>query len=128
MASPIIPGLNDSEIPKLLEAAKDHGATSAGYVLLRLPLTVEPVFLDWLEKNVPEQSEKIRERVRQTRQGKLNQSQFKTRMRGTGNLADHLAQTFKVFAKKHGLATRTVPLDTSHFRVPPGPNTQLSLF
>ncbi|MEO8269521.1 MAG: PA0069 family radical SAM protein [Aureliella sp.] len=74
MTAPIIPGLNDSEIPSLLQAAHEHGAIFAGYTLLRLPLTVKPVFLDWLAKNVPSQQAKIEHLIQQTRAGGHNQS------------------------------------------------------
>lgn len=130
MTAPVILGLNDNEIPSLLEAAKDHGATYAGYVLLRLPQTVKPVFLDWLARNVPTQQEKIESLIQQTRDGEMNQSQFGQRMRGTGVMADHLAATFKLFAKRYGLERTTPTLDCTQFRVPPTPSspTQLRLF
>ena len=118
MTAPVILGLNDSEIPSLLEAAKDHGATYAGYVLLRLPQTVKPVFLDWLARNVPNQEEKIESLIQQTREGQMNQSRFGQRMRGTGVMADHLAATFKLFTKRYGLDRTAPPLDCSQFRVP----------
>lgn len=128
MTAPIIPGLNDSELPALLQAAHEHGATYAGYVLLRLPLTVKPIFLDWLSKNVPSQQVKIEELIQQTRDGKLNQTQFGQRMRGTGAMAEHLRSTFKVFAHKHQLQRKTTPLDCSRFAVPASSHQQLWLF
>lgn len=133
MAAPMIPGLNDSELPELLEAARDHGARNAGYILLRLPLTCQSVFRDWLARHVPDQQEKIESRIAATRGGAMNQSQFGRRMRGTGVLADHLANTFKLFAHKHGLSLKTQPLDTTQFSIPAKsrtfrPETQLRLF
>lgn len=128
MTAPVIPGLNDEEIPALLEAAKQHGASNAGYVLLRLPLTVEPVFLEWLQRCAPSRKEKVQSRIEQTRDGQMNQSQFGTRMRGTGVFAKHLSDTFKMFAKKFGLSTETKPLDCSRFAVPQAPDPQLRLF
>lgn len=128
MTAPVIPGLNDDEIPALLEAARDHGATNAGYVLLRLPLTVEPVFMDWLDRQVPTMSQRVRARIEQSRGGKRNQSEFGTRMRGTGVYADHLSGTFKLFAKKYQLSLETRPLDCSRFQVPPKEDPQLRLF
>ncbi len=118
MTAPVIPGLNDSELPALLDAAREHGATYAGYVLLRLPLTVKPVFLDWLARNVPGQRTKIEGLIQQTRDGGHNQSQFGQRMRGTGAMAEHLSNTFKVFARKNHLQLKTPPLDCSQFQVP----------
>ncbi|MEO7403644.1 MAG: PA0069 family radical SAM protein, partial [Burkholderiales bacterium] len=85
MTAPIIPGLNDSEIPALLTAAREAGATSAGYVLLKLSSTVRPVFLDWLERNLPDKSERVQSHIRSTHGGKLNDSQFGRRQVGTGN-------------------------------------------
>lgn len=128
MTAPVIPGLNDSEIPALLEAAAAHGATYAGYVLLRLPLTVKPVFLQWLAKHLPSRQAKIEQLIEQTRGGELNQSQFGQRMRGTGALADHLSNTFKVFALKAGLQRKPPPLDCSQFAVPAAADQQLWLF
>ncbi len=128
MTAPIIPGLNDSEIPALLEAAREHGATYAGYVLLRLPTTVAPVFLEWLQRCAPDHYEKVNSLIQNTRDGALNQSRFGQRMRGSGNFADHLANTFKIFARKFDLARRTPPLDCSQFAPPAKPGGQLSLF
>ncbi len=128
MTAPVIPGLNDSEVPALLQAAKQHGAIFAGHVLLRLPLTVKPVFLDWLARHVPSQQAKIESLIAQTRDGKLNQAEFGQRMRGTGVIADHLRDTFRVFAAKHGLALKPPPLDCSRFAVPATNSQQMWLF
>ncbi len=128
MTAPIIPGLNDSEIPALLQAAREHGATYAGYVLLRLPLTVKPVFLQWLAQHLPSRQAKIEQLIEQTRGGSHNQSQFGQRMRGTGAIAEHLSNTFKVFALKNGLQRKPPPLDCSQFAVPATADQQLWLF
>ena len=128
MVAPIIPSLNDSEIPAILRAARDAGATSAAYVLLRLPLTVKPIFLDWLTQTIPAQKERIEARLRQTRGGELYQSDFETRMTGTGEFADQIRQTFELFAKKYGLTHGHRPLDTSLFRRPLPRSGQLRLF
>lgn len=131
MTAPVIPGLNDSELPTLLEAARQHGATYAGYVLLRLPMSVKVVFLDWLARHLPSHSVKIEGLIQQTRAGKHNQSQFSQRMRGTGAMAKHLSNTFKVFAHKHQLQLKTPPLDCSQFQVPQStaePNNQKQLW
>jgi len=128
MTAPVIPGLNDLEIPALLTAAKEAGAATAGYVLLRLPLTVRPVFEEWLQRSYPLQAERIITRIRLTRGGGLNQSEFGQRMRGDGEYAQQIAQTFKVFKKKLGLDGRLPEFDRSLFR-PPLPNSgQLQLF
>jgi DNA repair photolyase len=128
MIAPVIPGLNDSEIPRLLEAARDHGATAAAYVLLRLPITVKPVFLDWLERTQPTKKDRILRLIQSTRAGKLNSSTFGERMRGTGNVAEQIEKTFRVFRRKFGLDGPRVTLSTEHFS-PPLPRTgQLRLF
>jgi DNA repair photolyase len=128
MTAPIIPGLNDHELPAMLQAAKEHGASFAGYVLLRLPSTVKPVFLDWLDGHVPAQKAKIESLIQQSRDGQLNQSQFGQRMRGTGVMAEHLSETFKLFAGKYALGRKPPPLDRSRFTVPIEANGQLRLF
>lgn len=128
MVAPIIPGLNDSEIPAILAAAKNAGATGAGYVLLRLPLTVRPVFLEWLQRTQPLKAAKVESLIRSTRDGKLNDSQFRSRMRGSGSIAEQIGKTFKVFIRRHGLDAPSTPLDVSHFRRPRPLTGQLSLF
>ena len=127
MLAPIIPGLTDSEIPQLLAAAKRSGATSASYILLRLPKTVRPVFLDWLDQELPDMKNRIESRIRSTRNGQLNESEFGTRMRGTGTMADQIQQTFRIFAKKFGLNRHPEPLDATRFS-PPQVGNQLKLF
>ena len=128
MVSPVIPGLNDSEIPAILQAAADAGACSASYILLRLPLTVRPVFLDWLERTQPLKKDRIESRIRSTRAGNLSDSKFGTRMQGTGEIADQINQTFRLFAKRYGLDQRLPPLDTSQFQSPIPSSGQRRLF
>ncbi len=128
MVAPIIPGLNDSEVPSILRAAADAGAKSAAYIMLRLPLTVRPVFLEWLERTQPQRADRVISRIRGVRGGQLSDSRFGSRMRGEGELAEQIRQTFKVFAKKYGLDRKTSPLDTSQFRPPRSPDGQLRLF
>jgi DNA repair photolyase len=128
LIAPVIPGLNDSEIPALLAAAKAAGARAAGYVLLRLPLTVAPLFMDWLERTQPQRAAKILGRVRSTRGGKLNTAQFGLRMRGTGKLAEQIRGVFQLFEKKHRLDGDLPELDSTHFRPPLPPSGQGLLF
>ena len=128
MIAPVIPGLNDSEIPAILRAAKEAGAVSASFILLRLPLTVEPVFIDWLTKALPTKKEKIESLIRQCRGGELSNSEFGSRMRGQGNIAEQIAQTFQVFARKEGLDRRLQELETRFFRPPTPSSGQLRLF
>lgn len=126
--APVIPGLNDHEIPAILEAAANAGALRAGMILLRLPGAVEPVFLDWLERHYPQSKDKVVSRIRNTRQGKLNQSDFRERMRGVGVIAKQIRQTFEVFRAKHGLHGPEIELDYSRFQVPRSKHGQLRLF
>lgn len=128
MVSPIIPGLNDSSIPAVLEAAREAGAQAASYILLRLPLTVLPVFQEWLQRTHPTQRERIEHLIQNTRQGNLNSSQFGERMRGTGAIAEQIQQTFRVFRRKLGYAEQLPTLDYSRFEVPRPRSGQLTLF
>jgi len=128
MVAPVIPGLNDSEIPKLLEAAAEAGAKSAGYILLRLPLTVRPVFLEWLEQHEPTRMSRVESYVRSTRDGRLNETGFGRRMRGSGPIADQIKKTFEVFSRRYGLDEKPKPLDTSQFRPPRDSSGQRRLF
>jgi len=117
-AAPIIPGLTDEEIPGILRVAAEHGATSAGYILLRLPGAVEPLFLDWLRRELPDRAGKIINRIRDTRQGELSDAKFGSRMAGTGEIARTINELFKLNAQKYNLAKRWSGLSTKHFRRP----------
>jgi DNA repair photolyase len=127
MAAPIIPGLNDEEIPAILKAAAEAGACTAGYVMLRLPYGVKELFSTWLDHHFPLKKPRILGLIESVRDGKLNDAAFGDRMRGTGNYADQIAQWFEVAAVKSGLdGSRRRPLSAAGFRRPPGP--QLELF
>ena len=128
MVAPVIPGLNDNEVPAILKAAKEAGAISASYVLLRLPLTVEPVFLEWLERTQPDRQERILNRIRQTREGQLNDSAFGSRMRGSGQIADQIRNLFKVFCRKFLLDQPLPTLNCELFKPPTSSNGQMRLF
>lgn len=128
MTAPIIPGLNDSEIPELLAAAQAAGAQAANYILLRLPLTVEPVFREWLQRTHPQQQAKIESRLQQAREGRLNSSEWGERMRGTGVMADQIRDLFRLFAQKHGLYRSLPTLDTTRFHRFPQQPQQRTLF
>lgn len=128
MVAPVMPGLNDSEVPSILQAAKDAGAQTAGYVLLRLPLTVEPVFKEWLERTQPLKAEKILGRVRETRGGKTNSSTWGERMVGTGEIADQIRSVFRLFKKKLGLNEKLLPHNCELFEPPVPKSGQLKLF
>lgn len=128
MVAPIIPGLNDEELPAILAAAAEAGAKGAGYVLLRLPHAVRPVFQDWLARNLPDKQGRIEKLIRFTRGGELNNAQFGRRMRGAGPYAEQISQTFHVFAHKHGLDGPLPELDFTQFRPPRTAGGQLQLF
>jgi DNA repair photolyase len=128
LMAPIIPGLNESEIPAVLAASKDAGATGAGYILLRLPLTVAPVFWEWLERTYPDRFQRVQNRIRAVRDGKFNDPRFGTRMSGTGEFARRIADLFCLFRKRHGLDGKASPLDSSRFLRPQPKFGQLHLF
>jgi DNA repair photolyase len=128
MVAPVIPGLNDREIPAILQAAREAGARSARYMLLRLPLSVEPVFQDWLRRARPLGWQRIEGLIRDTHQGRLHCSDFGTRMSGTGSLAEQIGRMFEVFARKQGLDDQLPPLDCSQFRPPRSASGQRYLF
>jgi DNA repair photolyase len=128
LAAPMIPGLNDHELERILEAAAEAGAGTASYVLLRLPLEIGELFTEWLQEHYPDRAAKVLELVRQTRGGKLYRSEFGLRMRGAGPYAEMLEQRFDVAKKRLGLDERAYRLDTSRFRVPAAADGQLRLF
>jgi DNA repair photolyase len=128
MVAPVIPGLNDSEMPAILAAAREAGAQFASYVLLRLPGSVRPVFLDWLRRTLPDQAERVESRIQATRSGRYNDPRFGRRQRGTGPIAEQIEQSFRVFRRKLGYPERMEPLNTSAFRSPRPKSGQLKLF
>jgi DNA repair photolyase len=125
LVAPVIPALNDHEIPSVLAAAKAAGAGWAGTEVLRLPLTVAPVFQQWLERNVPGQKDKVLGRIRAIRGGKLNDPRFGSRMRGEGAFAEQISQMFDIARRKAGLADYGPELSTAAFRRPAGPQLVL---
>lgn len=126
MVAPVIPGLTDHEIPRILEAAAGAGAIRASYIVVRLPHAVAPLFDDWLARHRPERRSKVLARLRALRGGRLNDPEFGSRMRGEGPFAEQIAQLFRISARRHGLDAPARPLSTAHFRRPSGP--QLDLF
>ncbi len=102
--APVIPGLNDHEMAAVLKAAKEAGAQDARYNLLRLPLSVQPVFMEWLERHQKDAASKIGGRIRHARKGRWTDVDFATRMTGTGVIADQIGQLFRVLHQKHGFA------------------------
>lgn len=128
LIAPIIPGLTDHETPRILEAVAEAGATSAGFVLLRLPLAVKPIFLDWLTVNRPDHRDKVEGLIRDTRDGALYQSDWTTRQRGTGAYAEQIEQSFAVFRRKFGLDRKLPDYDFTKFTPPQSSSGQMRLF
>jgi len=128
LASPMIPALNDSELERILEVCADAGASSAGYILLRLPLELKDLFSEWLETHYPDKADHVLNLLRQSHGGALYRSEFGERMRGTGPYAKLLEDRFRLAAKKHGLDKPLPPLDTTQFHAPEVPGDQLPLF
>lgn len=126
MAAPMILGLNDHEMPKLLEAAADAGATTAGYVPLRLPHQLGTLFDDWLAINYPAKREKVLNQIKSMRGGALNDPRFGSRMRGEGVFAEHLAKLFALTCGRLGLNRGSrAPLERGNFRRPLGDQLRL---
>ncbi len=126
MCAPMIPMINDMELERLLEAAREAGARSAGYVLLRLPHEVATLFDEWLQEHFPQRAAHVMSLIRQSRGGKDYDSRFGSRMRGEGQFAQLLAQRFQLACKRLGLNRRdqNFGLDCSRFAVP---GSQMSL-
>lgn len=125
--APVVPGLTDHEMPGILEAAADAGATFASYIVLRLPHGVKDLFSDWLDRHFPDRKDKVMNRVRELRGGKLYDGRFAVRGKGEGPWAEQLGAMFRVHRDRHGL-TRAPGLSTASFRRPapdPGPQTDL---
>jgi DNA repair photolyase len=126
MVAPVVPGLTDHEIPAILKAAADAGALTAGFVPVRLPLEVAPLFVDWLARHYPDRKDKVLNRIRDLRGGKLNDSNFHTRMVGQGVWSDQFKTMFDLAKRRAGLDKPFPELTTEHFRKPSGP--QMTLF
>jgi len=124
--APIVPGLTDHETPAILKAAAAAGATAAGYTIVRLPHGVAPLFEKWLETHFPDRKEKVLNRIRSMRGGKLYDAQWGSRMIGDGIFAEQIGQMFEVAKRKAGIPERAQGLSTAAFRRAGG--TQLSLF
>ncbi len=116
--APVIPGLTDYQIPSILSAAKAAGAQFAGYTVLRLPYGVAGLFEEWLSRHFPERKQKILNRIRSIREGKLNDPNFHSRMEGKGIYADEIAQVFSLWHRRLGLSEGGPRLSTESFRRP----------
>jgi len=124
MVAPIIPGLTDHEVPKVLDACAKAGAQFAAYTIVRLPWAVAPLFEHWLEEHFPERKEKVLGRIRDLRKNRLNNSQWHTRMTGEGIFAQQIASMFVVSCRRNRMCARPTLSCASFER----PTTQLGLF
>ncbi len=130
LVAPVVPAITDHEMENILEAAKDAGASSAGYVLLRLPYEVKDLFREWLTEHYPQRASHVMSLVRDARGGRDNDPDFGTRMRGTGPYAELLRTRFKLATRRLGLdSPRNVALSCALFRPhgPAGSQLQLAL-
>jgi DNA repair photolyase len=124
--SPVIPGLNDSEMPAILKRASEYGAAFASFTMLRLPLSVNELFVEWLQRKYPDRADKVINRIKDIREGKMNSAEFGKRMTGTGEIADSIAQLFELTCKKFGFNEIEYRLNKDIFIGKP--NDQLDLF
>ena len=116
MVAPIIPGLTDHEVPKIVEACARAGAQFAGYTIVRLPWAIAPLFEHWLDEHFPEKKQKVLERIRHIRGGtKLNDARWGTRTRGEGIFAEQIRSMFEVSCRRAGIGSRP-QLSTAAFR------------
>jgi DNA repair photolyase len=127
LIAPVIPALNDHEIPAILKASAEAGAGSASFALIRLPYGVKDLFSDWLERHYPARKAKVLGRIRAMRDGRLNEPAFGERMRGRGEMADQIKALFEAARRKAGLAADAPALSVAAFRRPAA-RSQLALF
>ncbi|MEM1354129.1 MAG: PA0069 family radical SAM protein [Planctomycetota bacterium] len=125
--APVIPGLTDQEVPAILDAVAAAGAKRVAWVMLRLPYQLKELFLDWLDRHVPERSAHVESLIRQAHGGKLYHAKQGQRMRGRGVIASQIAEMFDVFTRRYGLNRHITPLSGKHFR-PPSTKGQMELF
>jgi DNA repair photolyase len=125
MVAPTIPGLTDHEMPSIIEAAVGAGAKHAGFVVLRLPFAVKGLFEKWLEQHFPDKRDKVLNRIRSVRGGKLNDPSFGSRMRGEGIFAEQVELLFNAACRKYGIFGWRPRLSTAHFRRPTGAQFEL---
>ncbi|MSO69783.1 MAG: PA0069 family radical SAM protein [Alphaproteobacteria bacterium] len=127
MVAPCIPGLTDAEMETILEAAHAAGAREAAYIALRLPLEIKDLFEEWMHTHAPGRAKHVLNLVREMRGGGLYQSEFGTRMTGTGPYAALMRRRFELACTRLGLNQKRRALDTTRFHRPPRPGDQLSL-
>nr|WP_199157144.1 PA0069 family radical SAM protein [Pedobacter sp. ASV2] len=125
MVAPLVPGLSDHEIPAVLKAVANAGAVRAGYTIVRLNGAIGQIFEDWLKKNFPDRFDKVWRMIQNCHNGNVNDSRFGERMRGGGNIAQMIRDTFRLHCKLNGLNIKNIELNHSIFKVP---GSQMTLF
>ena len=125
MMGPMIPGLNEHEMQRIMKEAKDNGATFTAYTFIRLNGAIKLLFHDWLYKNFPDRADKVWHLIEQSHDGQVNDSRWGTRMRGEGAIAQMISQQYKKYGKLYGMNAEEWKLDTTLFR---RPGEQLALF
>jgi DNA repair photolyase len=125
MLGPMIPGLNDHEMQRIMKQAAEAGAKFSAYTFVRLNGAIKLLFHDWLYKNFPDRADKVWHMIEQSHGGKVNDSDWGRRMRGEGTIADMISQQFKKYNLRYGLNDERWELDTSQFR---RPGEQMRLF
>lgn len=125
MVAPLIPGLSDHEIPSILKTVANCGAERAGYTIVRLNGAVSPIFEDWLRSNFPDRFDKVWHMIQSCHGGKVNDSRFVDRMRGEGNIAQLISDTFKLHCRINKLNIKPLALNSDLFTVP---GSQMKLF
>ena len=125
MMGPMIPGLNEHEMQRIMKAARDHGASFTAYTFIRLNGSIKLLFHDWLYKNFPDRADKVWHLIEQSHAGKVNDSRWGLRMRGEGSIAEIVAQQYKKYGKLYGMNAEEWSLDQTQFR---RPGSQMKLF
>jgi DNA repair photolyase len=125
MMGPMIPGLNEHEMQRIMQAAADHGATFTAYTFIRLNGAIKLLFYDWLYKNFPNHADKVWHLIEQSHNGQVNDSRWGVRMKGEGGIADMVGQQYRKYGKLYNMNAEEWSLDTSQFRKP---GSQGSLF
>jgi DNA repair photolyase len=125
MLGPMIPGLNEHEMQRIMKAAAEQGAVFSAYTFIRLNGAIKLIFHDWLYKSFPDRADKVWHLIESGHNGKVNDSRWGVRMRGEGNIAELVAQQYKRYTQKYGLNAERWELDTTKFMRPGG---QIGLF
>ena len=118
MMGPMIPGLNEHEMQRIMKEAKDNGATFTAYTFIRLNGAIKLLFHDWLYKNFPDRADKVWHMIEAGHDGQVNDSRFGVRMRGEGQIAELVRQQYKKYGKLYGLNAERWELDCTQFRRP----------